>query len=1221
MLKTLTGKLNASRRQMAYAARTRGDRARDLREWSAAGDSYEAYLKAFPKDFGVWVQLGHMRKDAGAFQAAEQAYGRALRLRANDADLLLNLGHLSKLQGKPEQAAAHYVASLRLMPEGPALAELCGGWLAPDVRDSVLERLEKNDPAAGKAIQRVTRGAKVRSARGLHLAGTGDHLIFSLDPQVVLEFDRAVREAPVAVIEIDYELIGNFGSKAGVLFLDLGQGYRAEDAIPIRYPGTKGRLVMFLSAPAALRAVRWDPTEEIEGGLILRSLEIKGYTDLAALVARANADDVIWVYDDNRISPEDMRRGLGALFLGRSLDVDDHRAMQAFLPTSHDRGRDYAHWRYRYANPGVEEYGRMEAMVSLMAWRPKFSFVMPVYNTDPDLLCAVLDAMLGQNYPDFEICVADDCSKSPEVARILTQYAARDERLKWVRRPLNGHISAASNTAMALASGDFVVLVDHDDLIPPYALFVAASYLNRFPDAKILFSDEDKISLSGQYIDPYFKSVYNQFLMFGHNMVSHLGIYDRHLLEDIGGFRMGLEGSQDYDLFLRASERIDPGQIVHIPHVLYHWRQVPGSTAISADQKDYAELAARTSINGHVERMGMPIQSTAGHAPGNSAITPRREYDTRVSIIIPTRNGLDLLQPCLDSIHACGTQNLEVIIANNDSDDAEILTFFEKAPSLYPGMSVRVVKTPGTFNFSTINNQAAAHATGEILCFLNNDTEVLAPRWVERARGLLAMDDVGAVGGKLLYPDGSVQHFGLVTGMYGHRVAGGVHLFLPGDAYGYFSKPCMIQEFSAVTAACLFVRKALFEQVGGFEADLAVAYNDVDLCLKLRREGKRILCDPAIRLTHKESKSRGSDATPERAARLDREAQKMHDRWGDLLAKDPFFSPNHSLDRPDFALAYPPRQKWPWEYGEREGETTLLHVVARAPSYVAHSMQPDHGFLAVCGIMKNEATNIVEWLAYHRAIGVEKFYLYDNNSTDHTRKLLQPLVERGVVDIIPWPINPGQLEAYNDFAERHRDHWTWAAFIDMDEFINPYGLESIPAWLAGFEGSSAIAVQWMNYGPNGHDAPPSGLLIEAYTKRLEAANPVHQHVKSLVRLRDYDRARSPHSFWVKGRIVDEFGDEIDQQAGDYAIMPIRSHTFVCLNHYYTRSRQEWVAKVTRGMADSASNAPNRRDLSWFDDYARQAEIHDDTITRFADKTRAVIAEWGYSTGPSLEGES
>ncbi len=270
--------------------------------------------------------------------------------------------------------------------------------------------------------------------------------------------------------------------------------------------------------------------------------------------------------------------------------------------------------------------------------------------------------------------------------------------------------------------------------------------------------------------------------------------------------------------------------------------------------------------------------------------------------------------------------------------------------------------------------------------------------------------------------------------------------------------------------------------------------------------------------------------------------------------------------------------------------------------------------------MKDEAINIVEWLAYHRAIGVEKFYLYDNNSSDHTVELLQPLVERGIVDIIPWRINPGQLEAYNDFAERHRDHWTWAAFIDMDEFINPYGLDSFTAWLAGLEDSSAVALQWMNYGPNGHDAPPPGLLIEAYAKRLEATNPVHQHVKSVVRLRDYDRARSPHSFWVNGRVTDEHGAEIDQQAGDYAIMPIRTHTGICINHYYTRSRSEWMAKVTRGMADSAANAPNRRDMSWFEGYVRDAQTHDDSIAKFAQATRATMADWGYPVGPSLCGE-
>jgi len=1219
MVAALMTRLSSARRRAADAARRRGDEARARGEWHDAAGYYRSFLDVAGDDFAIWVQLGHMCKESGAFNDAERAYMRALRLRANDADLLLNIGHLKKLQGHFQEAAERYVASARLAPSGPALAELHGGWLPLDLRDAALDALSERDAASEKMLSRVTKGMRVVAVRGGRFnPGTGV-IEFGYDPRLAFELSRDVRSAPAAVVEIEFERSTGFDCPAGRVFLNTGQGFADGTTFEIPYPaGHSARIAIFVAAPAAVEKLRWDPTELAGGGAIIRSIRARGLTTADELVSRVSGDDVLWSHDYNLIPAEELRGAVQPFFHKGPLGLADHKVMQAFLPTSGDRGKDYAHWRFRYANPGAEEYHRMSVMIGQMAWRPKFSFVMPVYNTDPDLLREVLDAMLGQNYPDLEICIADDCSPKPHVAAILAEYAERDSRVIWMRRKINGHISAASNDAMSLATGDFIVLVDHDDLIPPYALFVVAEYLNRFPDAKILFSDEDKISLKGDLFDPYFKSTYNQFLMFGHNMVSHLGVYARDLLEEIGGFRIGLEGSQDYDLFLRAAERVDPSRIVHIPHVLYHWRQVPGSTSISADQKNYAELAARMSINGHFERTGKPLISVAGHAPGNSAIKPACELTTSVSIIIPTRNGLDLLEPCLDSIAKVCPPGVEVIIADNDSDDPETLAFLADAARRYPEFAVKIVSFPGAFNFSAINNFAAREASGDILCFLNNDTEVLSPGWIGRARGLLAMDDVGAVGGKLLYPDGSVQHFGLVTGMYGHRVAGGVHLFQPGNGYGYLSKPCMVQEFSAVTAACVFVRKEMFDQVGGFEAELEVAYNDVDLCLKLRSAGKRVLCDPQILLIHKESKSRGSDASAERLARLDREAAWMRRRWGKRLVQDPFFSPNHSIDRPDFALAYPPRQKWPWEYDDVSGSSVGPARICRAPRYNFAPNNPDGGFLAICGIMKNEAVNIVEWIAYHHAIGIEKFYLYDNNSTDHVHELLQPLVQMGVVEIISWRINPGQIEAYDDFAARFADGWEWAAFIDMDEFINPYGYDSIPTWLAGFETASAVAIQWRNYGPNGNTTPPPGLLIEGYTTRLEDTNPVHQHVKSIVRMRDYARARSPHSFWVDGAIVDEHGQEINQQAGDYAIMPIRIHSGICLNHYYTRSHAEWHAKVARGMADSAANSVNRRDPAWIEAYEREATTEDRTILRFADRTRAVLSAWGYPEGPSLD---
>jgi len=1219
MVAGLIAKLSIARRRRANSLRERGDQARSDGRWQEAADHYDAFLELVPSDFDIRVQLGHMHKEAGALVDAERAYVQALRLRKDDADLLLNLGHLFKLTGKVEQAAAYYFASTRSDPAGHALAELQGSWLSSDIRSRYLDEMGEPDKESQKRLRKVTSGAKITAVRGMNVGKAESTFNFGYDPRVELEFTQSVKMAAVAVIEIEYERIEGFDCAEGILFIDLGNGFENRLRLEVVYPaGQSGRLVLFLAAPAAIRAVRWDPTERPGGGIRINAIKVEGVGNVEALIARINQSDVIWTHEGNRIAPDELRNGIGPFFFrSKPLAAAEHKVMQSYLPTAGDRGHDYTHWRYRYANPGVEEYHRMSVMIDEMAWHPKFSFVMPVYNTDPDLLREVMDAMIGQNYPNFEICVIDDCSSKSDVAKILAEYSEKFPNLRWKSRVLNGHISAASNSALNLATGDFVVLVDHDDLIPPYALFVVASYLNRFSDAKVLFSDEDKINPQGDFFDPYFKTAYNQFLMFGHNMISHLGVYERQLLEDIGGFRIGLEGSQDYDLFLRASESVRPSQIVHIPHVLYHWRQVPGSTAIGADQKNYAEIAARVSINNHLGRTGLPLQSVAGHAPGNSAIVVQREFDIPVSIIIPTRNGIDLLRPCLDSIMSGFAEGVEIIIADNDSDDPEALDFLRQAPALYKDVNLKVVRVPGPFNFSQINNVAAEAASGEILCFLNNDTEVIAPDWINRARGLLSMSDVGAVGAKLLYPDGSIQHFGLVTGMYGHGVAGGIHLFQPANAYGYFSKPCMIQEFTAVTAACMFVRKSLFWEVGGFETELAVAYNDVDLCLKLRRQGKRILCDPRILLTHKESKSRGSDATAERMVRLDREASWMKEKWSGVLDMDPFFSPNHSLDRPDFALAYPPRQKWPWEYDDADSKQHSSGRIARAPCYFAEGAPAISGTLAVCAIMKDEATNIVEWLAYHHAIGVEKFFLYDNGSSDNVSDLLAPLVNRGLVEIIPWPINPGQREAYDDFSERQGANWTWAAFIDIDEFINPFGFESLPEWLAGFEDASAIAIQWRNFGPNGHDKPTAGLMIEAYTTRLEDQNPVHQHVKSFVRMKDFSKTRSPHSFWVSGRVVDEHGGEIDQQGDDYAIMPIREHVGICVNHYYTRSRAEWYAKIARGMADSAKGAPNRRDPAWLEGYERDAIWHDDSIVRFAPAVRATLAAWGYPEGPSL----
>jgi len=363
---------------------------------------------------------------------------------------------------------------------------------------------------------------------------------------------------------------------------------------------------------------------------------------------------------------------------------------------------------------------------------------------------------------------------------------------------------------------------------------------------------------------------------------------------------------------LRAMEDVTEDAIVHIPHVLYHWRAIPGSTAVSADQKGYAIHAAQAAINAHLTRTNSPLLSVTGFAAGNTGVARTRNLETSISIIIPTRDGLDDLKACIDSILKFDHRETQIIVVDNGSQDPATLTYLAR---LARDGTAAILSDPQPFNFSALNNRAAAFATGDILCFLNNDTEVASRDWLDRARVLLSLPGVGAVGTRLLYPDGTLQHFGVNVGTADHRVASHPHVGLANGAPGYFSKARLMQQFSAVTAACLFVTRQAFEAAGGFDTELRVAYNDVDLCLKVRKAGFKIVGDADIVLTHKESRTRGADTGGEKAARLDTEAALMRERWGNTLDSDPFYSPNHSIDG-QFRLAEPPRVPMPWKTGE-----------------------------------------------------------------------------------------------------------------------------------------------------------------------------------------------------------------------------------------------------------------------------------------------------------------
>ena len=560
----------------------------------------------------------------------------------------------------------------------------------------------------------------------------------------------------------------------------------------------------------------------------------------------------------------------------------------------------------RSTEPAVA-VGKSDALalkISEMAYRPVVSVVMPVYNPPLHFLKEAVDSVRNQLYPNWELCIADDASSDPEIHNFLRSVEAQDKRIKVVLRPQNGHIVAASNSALALATGEFVALLDHDDVIPTDALYWMAEAINRNPAASVFYSDEDKIGVDGKRCDPYFKSDWNLELFLSQNMISHLGVYRRALLEEVGGFRLGYEGSQDYDLALRCVLKLLPNQIVHIPRVLYHWRVLPGSTALSPGEKSYAQKAGHRALSDYLvaSNLGGRVESLpTGFYRVHPALPDTLPL---VSLIIPTRNALELVQQCIESILAKTTyQNYEILLIDNGSDDPAALAYFSE---LNQYERIRVIRDDSEFNYAALNNRAVAQAKGELIGLINNDIEVIAPDWLGEMVGLVLRPGVGAVGARLWYPNDTLQHGGVIIGLGG--VAGHAHWGIQRDDPGYFGRAVLTQVLSGVTAACLLVRKSVFEQVAGLdEVNLKVAFNDVDFCLKLNEAGYRNIWTPYAEMYHHESATRGTEDSPVKQARFSSEEQYMHRRWGHLFSSDPYYNVNLTLTQPSFAPAWPPR--------------------------------------------------------------------------------------------------------------------------------------------------------------------------------------------------------------------------------------------------------------------------------------------------------------------------
>ncbi len=568
-----------------------------------------------------------------------------------------------------------------------------------------------------------------------------------------------------------------------------------------------------------------------------------------------------------------------------------------------NNNNSYQEWIHHYDTITDKLRTTMRIHIDNLQNKPLISIIITTHNSNPRRLTETIESVRKQIYPHWELCIADEASTDNTTRSILENYEKEDKRIKVVYRSQNGHVSAASNSALEIANGEWIAFLDHDDLLSEHALFWIVDSLQIKPDTQLIYSDEDKIDLNNKRFAPYFKCDWNKELFYSQNFISYLSVYRANLLKKIGGFRVGFEGSQDYDLALRCIECISPSQIHHTPRILYHRRVHEAGTALPADMEHYAILAGEKALNEHFQRQKISARvEFTGH--GYRVYYSLPDNPPLITLIIPTRNGLQLIRQCIESIlKKTKYQNYEILIIDNNSDDIATLQYLH---GLNSETRIRIIKDDRPFNFSALNNTAVKLARGEFIGLLNNDLEVISPEWLSEMISIALQPQIGAVGAKLWYPNETLQHGGVILGLGG--VAGHLHKNMLRNEYGYFNRAMLTQSLSAVTAACLVIRKSIYEEVGGLdEQNLQVAFNDVDFCLRVRETGYTNIWTPYAELYHHESATRGYENTPEKQMRFTKEVQYMKQRWGDLLFNDPAYNPNLTLEREDFSFANPPR--------------------------------------------------------------------------------------------------------------------------------------------------------------------------------------------------------------------------------------------------------------------------------------------------------------------------
>ena len=586
----------------------------------------------------------------------------------------------------------------------------------------------------------------------------------------------------------------------------------------------------------------------------------------------------------------------------KGMDYLQYNGVRAFMQKSlkkvvntKDRSLPYSKWIQRHlpSPKDLEEQKKYQFL-----YRPKISIVIPLYRTPEKYLDAMIDSVLNQSYSNWELCLSDGSGENSPLTELLKQYEKKDSRIKVAYNNRQLHIAENTNEAIKIATGDFIAFSDHDDLLTPDALFHVAKAVNENMELEVLYSDEDKVSAGEKFMQPHMKPDFNIDLLRTVNYICHLFVVKKTMIDKVGMLRPEFDGAQDYDFILRCVEATD--RIYHIPRILYHWRFFEGSTAENPESKLYAFEAGKRAIEAHYERVGIHAEVVQGEFLGLYRTKYIRDYDPLVSILIPNKDHTDDLDRCIRSIEEKSTyHNYEYIIIENNSDQEETFAYYKKLEEENP--KVHVVYWDGEFNYSAINNYGASFAKGEYLLLLNNDVEVINADWLEEMLGYCMREDVGIVGARLYYPDDTIQHAGVVIGFGG--IAGHAFVQQKRGTTGYCHRIICAQDYSAVTAACMMVKKSVFEDVGGLTEELKVAFNDVDFCMKVRQAGKLVVYNPYAELYHYESKSRGLEDTPEKVARFNNEIKIFSERWPEILKNgDPYYNPNLTLKSQDFSL-------------------------------------------------------------------------------------------------------------------------------------------------------------------------------------------------------------------------------------------------------------------------------------------------------------------------------